>query len=90
MPYITIHEKLNIEEGRTEPMTVGQLTWVLQQALERYIETHGLSYSTLAECLGALAGAEHDLVRRQLTPYEERKQRENGDAWANPPASGAT
>ena len=72
------------------PETVGQLTWTVQQALERYIDTQGLSYSTLAECLGALAGAEHDLVRRVLTPYEERKQRENGDAWANPMTSGDT
>lgn len=77
-------------ENGTPTQNAGQLTWVIQQALERHIETHGLSYSTLAECLGALAGAEHDLVRRVLTPYEERKQRENGDAWANPTASGAT
>ncbi len=89
MPYITTHEKQALENG-TAPETVGQLTWALQQTVERYIDTRGLSYTTLAECLGALSGAEHDLVRRVLTPYEERKQRENGDAWASPIVSGAT
>lgn len=88
MPYVDQDTKDELETRN--PATPGELTYVLQQDLERYIETRGLSYATLAECLGSLAGAEHDLVRRVLTPYEERKQRENGDAWAKATASGAT
>lgn len=88
MPYITDHEKQRLESQN--PESPGQLTYVLQQTLQRYIKTRGLSYATLAECLGALAGTEHDLVRRVVTPYEERKQRENGDVWESPIASGGT
>lgn len=88
MPYVTNHEKLRLEAH--DPETPGQLTYVLQQALAQYIKTQGLSYATLAECLGSLDGAGDDLKRRVLRPYEERKQRENGDVWDSQTVTGAT
>jgi len=60
---------------------VGQLTYVVQKELEVYIKQNGLSYQTLAECLGALEGAKADLIHRVLLPYEHTKRQENGDVW---------
>ena len=90
MPYLTEHEKQAIDAGNLDPETEGQLTYVLQQALARYIMKRGLSYATLAQCLGSLDGAGDDLKRRVVRPYEERKQRENGDVWEKAIASGVT
>lgn len=62
-------------------LDAGHLTFGIQQQLKTYIERHGLSYQTLAECLGALEGAKADLIRRRVEPYEEIKQDEHGDCW---------
>jgi hypothetical protein len=86
MPYVDkkTRERLDGDSrgiGVNHPQNVGQLTYDLQQCLKRYLEDRGLSYQTIAECLGALEGAKCDLNVRVVKPYEENKRRENGDVW---------
>ena len=80
MPYITDEAKKDVDMG-TPPANVGELTYKLQQALREYLETHGLRYQQLAECLGALEGAKLDLIERVGKPYEAKKCSDNGDVW---------
>ena len=80
MPYITADAKRELEAGRLAN-NPGELTYRFTQTIIAYIEERGLSYAALAEVLGALEGAKLDLERRIITPYEEKKQRENGEVW---------
>jgi hypothetical protein len=86
MPYVDMktRERLDGDSrgiGANRPQNAGQLTYDLQQCLKRYLEDRGLSYQTIAECLGALEGAKCDLIERVVKPYEARKLAENGDVW---------
>lgn len=80
MPYIK--QELREFVRRQGPVTCGELTYFIQQALHDYISRNGSpSYQTLAECLGALEGAKLDLIERVVRPYEEAKREDNGDVW---------
>ena len=82
MPYIDqAKRKRLIAYGDTDPQDAGELTFVIQQALNTYLAVNGLSYRELAECLGALEGAKIDLTERVIKPYEEEKRFQNGDVW---------
>lgn len=83
MPYVDqqTRERLEGDPPNNHAITAGQLTYDIQQLLVIYLEDRGVSYQTMAECLGALEGAKADFANRVLTPYEERKRRDNGDVW---------
>jgi hypothetical protein len=82
MPYIDTESRRRLIVGNSVwPETVGELTYKLQQALLDYIQSHELTYQTLADCLGALEGAKADLIERVLKPYEAGKRTQNGDVW---------
>lgn len=89
MPYIGHARRVDIVEDRSAPVTVGELTYVIQQELCAYLENKTLcpsegkplSYAMLGECLAALEGAKADFIHRVLLPYEKRKRKENGEAW---------
>lgn len=80
MPYITEERKALIAAGAPRE-NAGELTYVIQQELRRYIAEHKTDYQTMAECLGALEGAKLDLYVRVIEPYEEQKRQDNGDVW---------
>lgn len=80
MPYVDKETKARLD-NQPRPKTEGELTYLLTRCLIKYLEENGVSYARLADCLGALAGAESDLNRRMIFPYEARKQAENGDVW---------
>jgi hypothetical protein len=81
MPYIDASMKADLKSFRLSIGRAGELTYLLQQELLEYIQARGLSYQTIAECLGALEGAKADLIERVVKPYEERKRHINGDVW---------
>jgi hypothetical protein len=83
-PYVdkSIRAQLDSGSSRTNrAQNAGQLTYKLQQELREFLFSRGLSYQTLAECLGALEGAKLDLTDRVVKPYEAKKRVENGDVW---------
>lgn len=59
----------------------GELTYLLQQEIVKYLTNMGLSYQTLAEVLGSMEGLRADFVDRVLLPYERAKRLQNGDVW---------
>jgi len=76
MPYIT--EKQKEELKSRHPKNVGELTYVLYLTCLQYAGPNP-NYQTHAEILGALTATQHELYRRQVAPYEDRKILENGD-----------
>lgn len=81
MPYIPPARKKEIDNHDAAPANAGDLTYVIQQALNRYLQVHGLRYQQIAEVLGAIEGAKLDFIERVVKPYEQKKLRDNGDVW---------
>jgi hypothetical protein len=46
-----------------------------------YVETHGLSYATINDVMGALTGALQEFYRRAAAPYEDEAIDRNGDVY---------
>jgi hypothetical protein len=80
VPYIKEDRKIEIEHGAFAA-NVGDLTYIIQNEIQRYLATNGLRYHQIAEVLGALEGAKLDFIERVVKPYESRKRRANGDVW---------
>lgn len=80
MPYIDALARHQLD-GERGPQTPGELTYEIMLLVKCYLNYRGKSYTTIAEVLGSLEGFKADFIRRVVSPYEERKQRENGDAW---------
>lgn len=95
MPYIDEKTKQLLQMTELEfhgPHTTGELTYLIQQAIQEYLlfklhqreltDPNHLRYADVAEVLGSLEGARADVIRRILTPLEERAQDMNGDVWS--------
>ena len=59
----------------------GDLNYAITRIVNGYIEKRGLSYTVGNEAIGVLECAKLELYRRVLSPYENIKQRENGDVY---------
>lgn len=82
MPYVPQRVREAVAPKPEDPAgTVGELTFQIQQLLKAWLQTHGVRYSSIAECLGALEGAKLDLWDRIGRNYEQSKAQENGDVW---------
>lgn len=81
MPYIIQERRDDIIKGGDCARKVGELTFIIQYHLKEYFKFKGESYQTYAEMLGALRGAEIDVITRKLIDYEAKKCKENGDVW---------
>lgn len=83
MPYILKHRREDLDTGRDDPETAGELNYELTQWCLKYLYTSGISYQSLNDVIGALEGAKQEFYRRVVVPYEEMKSRHNGDVYAN-------
>lgn len=83
MPYIQDHAaRDSLDEGGS-PLNVGDLTYALTKAVDRFIQAQGeVSYQVYAEALGALSATSHELYRRKIADYENLKLLENGDVFS--------
>lgn len=54
--------------------------WFTEMALD-YVKSHGLSYQTLNDIVGALDNCKDEFRRRIQHPYENQKMKENGDIF---------
>jgi hypothetical protein len=67
---------------RREAENIGQLTYVLYQECQKYLEEREgaiQSFADYAAVLGALEATKMELYRRKIAPYEDKKMKENGD-----------
>jgi hypothetical protein len=59
----------------------GQLNFAFTDLINFYIKDKGLSYQTINDVVGALTCCKDEFYRRIAVPYEQKKIRENGDAY---------
>lgn len=67
--------------GNDRIETEGELNYLFTMVAKKYLEDHGLSYSTLNDINGAFDGASKEFYRRVCAPYEDDKRREHGDVY---------
>lgn len=83
MPYIPADDRpaRDLRAREPRPATAGELNYQITTLLQAYVDEHGLRYSTINDCLGALEGAKLEFYRRVAAPYEDDKITENGDVY---------
>lgn len=81
MPYIKNARREALAARRSAPSNPGELNYVITDTVIEYLETHGLSYSTINDIMGALEGAKAEFYRRVAIPYEDDKIKANGDVY---------
>jgi hypothetical protein len=86
MPYIDNEQRDNIdpliEQLRDVLSNMGDLNYTITRLCDAYLTTEeGIRYSRLNDLIGALECAKLELYRRVAAPYEDKKARENGDAY---------
>ena len=57
----------------------GELTYLLYVISLNYIKKHGKSYTNISSAISCLIDAAEELRRKELSPYEDQKIKENGD-----------
>lgn len=80
MPYVKPDVKAYLDRGGAAT-SAGELNYKITKLLLDFVETKGLSYATINDCVGALVSAKDEFNRRVTTPYEEKKISENGDVY---------
>lgn len=80
MPYITEYRR-DIVEDSNEPLSAGELNYLITNLLLTYEQVQGKSYQTYNDMVGALEGAKLELYRRRVAPYEDTKIATNGDVY---------
>ena len=93
MPYVshgrraTLHTHLqplvNYIEGGQDVITEGDLNYIITRLLVACVKAWRPSYSTFNRLMGVLSCAGHELYRRLVARYEDRKMVENGDVFCD-------
>lgn len=86
MPYIDNEQREKIdplvEQLRDILGSMGDLNYTITRLCDAYLTTEeGIRYSRLNDLVGALECAKLELYRRVAAPYEDKKAKENGDAY---------
>lgn len=84
MPYIKGKEfRHNIDTSTLDLIeridNEGDLNYAITTLLLRYVEKKGKCYATLNTVMGVLYCIAYEFYRRVVTPYEDKKIKENGD-----------
>jgi len=90
MPYLVADERLDIEgiiphlskailtPGTTLP---GNINFAVSSLVNEIVADRGESYALYNTILGALECSKLEIYRRMVAPYEDEKQKENGDVF---------
>ena len=90
MPYLVADERLDIEgiiphlskailtPGTTLP---GNINFAVSSLVNEIVADRGESYALYNTILGALECSKLEIYRRMASPYEDKKQKQNGDVF---------
>ena len=81
MPYIPAKDRHRVFDRGIPQRSPGELNFAFTSWIVAYVDTHGLSYKTINDVLGALEGAKMEFYRRVAVPYENGKLSQNGDVY---------
>jgi hypothetical protein len=83
MPYISKENRAHIDHCIEDLLpfitSKGELNYTICEIVGRLIISTKISYTNISEWIDAVDGAENELRRRLLDPYEDKKIQENGD-----------
>lgn len=83
MPYIKQHEREDFNGGieylAKNITNKGELNYVICELVSALILKYTVNYERISEWIDAVDGAENELRRRLLEPYENSKITQNGD-----------
>jgi len=90
MPYLPTEERYDIE--RIIPQlsaailapgtnTPGSLNFAISSLVDEMVAARGESYGLYDAIMGALECSKREIYRRMVAPYENEKQKENGDVF---------
>lgn len=82
MPYIEVDRRQSILFDGSDPVTPGELNYLITEYCLGYLERKGTSYTNLNEIVGVLECAKQEFYRRAVSPYEDEKIKENGDIYS--------
>jgi hypothetical protein len=83
MPYINENDRDYLRPTAGIAGTPGELNFQITCLVTEYLATHGYSYSTINDIVGAIEGSKLEFYRRVAAPYEEAKIEANGDVYAD-------
>jgi hypothetical protein len=82
MPYITVDKREEISPAVMELMTKleskGDYNYAISLLIHTYIQRKGLKYEHLNDAVGILECAKQEFIRKVVSPYEDKKIKENG------------
>ena len=87
MPYINkdirqnIDSYLNVFLIDSTIANPGELNYVITKIIKSYLEYKSKNYSDYNEVIGVLECAKLEFYRRAVSPYEDKKIKENGDVY---------
>lgn len=88
MPYIKPEARKQYDDAIAALVKViraappGELNYVITKLSTAWLDSIGtVGYTEIAALVGVLETLKLELVRRVLTPYEERKAKDNGDVF---------
>jgi hypothetical protein len=86
MPYIQKGRRQDLLNfGKIgDPQNIGELNYVLTTIILHYLQDNGTGkrcYEKYNSIMGALSCIQHELYRRMIAPYEDKKIQENGDVY---------
>ncbi len=70
---------LIINEAAKRIETKGDLNYFISELTAQLILVSGINYTNISNWVDGVHGAERELTRRILVPYEKRKEDLNGD-----------
>jgi hypothetical protein len=83
MPYILEEDRDKLASGiealASKIRSKGELNYAICELVGKLILKTGISYTKISEWIDAVHGAERELTRRILDPYEDIKTKENKD-----------
>jgi hypothetical protein len=82
MPYLNKAIRASLEDGRV-PSEAGELNYLVTKLCDAFIMKTGLSYKNINQAIGALECAKLELYRKVASPYEDRKEIENGTVYVS-------
>lgn len=80
MPYLEKGIRASLEDGRV-PNEAGELNYLITKLCDAFLMKTGLSYKNINQAIGALECAKLELYRKIASPYEDRKEIENGPVY---------
>lgn len=81
MPYISPLYRPNFDEHTSKifPTGAGDLNYVITTICHNYLRERGTNYQNVNDIIGVLECAKQEFYRRIVSPYEDKKIKQNGD-----------